>query len=166
MRKGPWCQKLKLNPYDVACKRGEEIITYLGIAADEPKRFGDLSETTKSPLKELGWTEGDCRSWCERNGLLSPVYTEAERSGCWFCHNQGVGQLRLLRKNYPEYWSLMLKWDQDSPVTFHADGHTVHDFDRRFKLEELKIVPTDRRFRWAMCSQVNLFELMEADVVS
>lgn len=30
----------------------------------------------------------------------------------------------------------MLKWDKDSPVTFHPDGHTVYDFDRRFALEE------------------------------
>ena len=30
----------------------------------------------------------------------------------------------------------MLKWDEDSPVTFKADGHTVHDFDRRFQLED------------------------------
>lgn len=102
-----------------------------------------------------------CREWCEKNDLLSPIYTTATRGGCWFCHNQSVNQLRLLRQNYPEYWALMLKWDKDSPVTFHADGHTVHDFDRRFKLEELKIVPTDRKFRWDMCNQVNLFELME-----
>lgn len=100
LQKGPWCQKLKLNSYDTVSKTDEGFITYLGISADETKRFGDLNETTKSPIKELGWTESDCRNWCERNGLLSPVYTEAERSGCWFCHNQGVYQLRLLRKNY------------------------------------------------------------------
>ena len=44
--------------------------------------------------------------------------------------------MRLLRKNYPDLWALMLKWDEDSPVTFKADGHTVHDFDRRFQLED------------------------------
>lgn len=60
-------------------------------------------------------------------------------------------QLRLLRKNYPEYWALMLKWDADSPVTFKADGHTVHDFDKRFKLEdEGYISPDDKIFRWEM----------------
>ena len=45
----------------------------------------------------------------------------------------------------------MLKWDKDSPVTFHADGHTVRDFDRRFQLEdEGMIYPDDRVFRWEM----------------
>ena len=45
----------------------------------------------------------------------------------------------------------MLKWDDDSPVTFKADGHTVHDFDKRFQLEdEGYISPDDKIFRWEM----------------
>lgn len=127
---------------------------YLGIAADEPER---ISRHTKDgfmlPLVEIGWDEAYCRKWCEENDLLSPIYTTATRGGCWFCHNQPVDQLRLLRKNYPEYWQLLLKWDLDSPVIFHADGHTVHDFDKRFYLEELGLVPTDRKFRWKMLKE-------------
>lgn len=127
------------------------IVQYLGIAADEPNRFHNLTETKKSPLVEAGWDEAYCRQWCEENDLLSPIYTTATRGGCWFCHNQGVQQLRLLRRNYPEYWALMLKWDKDSPVTFKPDGHTVHDFDKRFQLEdEGFIYPDDKLFRWSM----------------
>lgn len=44
----------------------------------------------------------------------------------------------------------MLKWDKDSPVCFHSDGHTVHNFDRRFQLEDEGKVPCDRKFRWKM----------------
>lgn len=66
------------------------------------------------------------------------------------CHNQGVNQLRLLRRNYPELWVLLLKWDNDSPVNFHPDGHTVHDFDRRFQMEDEGIIFADERFRWSM----------------
>jgi hypothetical protein len=47
----------------------------------------------------------------------------------------------------------MLKWDTDSPVTFRADGHTVHDFDRRFTLEDEGKIPTDRKFRWGMLEE-------------
>ena len=126
---------------------------HIGIAADEPNRFHNLTETKKSPLVEAGWTETDCRRWCEENDLLSPIYTTATRGGCWFCHNQSVGQLRLLRKNYPDLWALMLKWDKDSPVTFKADGHTVHDFDRRFALEDQKLIVPSENFRWAMLDQ-------------
>lgn len=149
MRQGQWClQQLKLPALNKASK-GD--IQYIGIAADEPNRFGSLSEKKKSPLVEAGWDEAKCREWCEKNGLLSPIYTTATRGGCWFCHNQGVGQLRLLRKNYPDLWALMLKWDKDSPVTFKADGHTVHDFDRRFQMEDDGLLfPDDKVFRWSM----------------
>lgn len=45
----------------------------------------------------------------------------------------------------------MLKWDSDSPVTFKADGHTVHDFDRRFAAEDEGLIyPDDKVFRWSM----------------
>ena len=130
------------------------IVQYLGIAADEPERIARHEKPGfKMPLVEIGWEEAYCRQWCEENDLLSPIYTSATRGGCWFCHNQGIDQLRQLRHNYPELWALLLKWDRDSPVSFHADGKTVHDFDLRFCAEDLGIVPTDRKFRWAMLTQ-------------
>ena len=89
-----------------------------------------------------------CREWCEENGLLSPIYTTATRGGCWFCHNQGVDQLRLLRRDYPEYWALLLKWDLDSPTTFKPDGHTVHDYEERFRLEDEGLIRADDRWYW------------------
>lgn len=148
-QRGPWCNsRLKQH---VLGRLPRDAIQYIGIAADEPARFHVLSEAKLSPLVELGWAKADCRCWCEDSGLLSPTYETSARGGCWFCHNQGVGQLRLLRKNYPEYWTLMLKWDDDSPVTYKTDGHTVHDYDRRFALEDAGLLsPDDKVFRWAM----------------
>lgn len=131
------------------------IVQYLGIAADEPKRIErHTKEGIILPLVDIGWDEAYCRKWCEERNLLSPIYTESARGGCWFCHNQGVDQLRLLRKNYPELWGLLLKWDKDSPVAFKSDGHTVHDFEMRFKAEdEGLITPGDKKFRWKMIQQ-------------
>lgn len=133
----------------------KNIVQYLGIAADEPERIErNTKPGYKLPLVEAGWDEAYCRKWCEENDLLSPIYTTATRGGCWFCHNQGVGQLRLLRKNYPEYWQMMLKWDLDSPVSFKPDGHTVHDFDKRFELEDLGFIYVDdKQFRWSMLEE-------------
>lgn len=172
--KGGWCHYLKI--FDKLSPKN--TVSYIGIAADEPNRFHNLTAKKKSPLVEAEWNETYCRKWCEENDLLSPIYTTAARGGCWFCHNQGVDQLRLLRKNYPELWALMLKWDKDSPVTFkpgktiekqitiiNADGeeetifekagyepgHTVHDFDERFRLEdEGLLIPGDTKFKWDM----------------
>lgn len=159
-QKGSWCNdRLKTKVIDRAVG-GKNCIQYIGIATDEPSRFHNLSDTKKSPLVEAGWTEDDCRRWCEENDLLSPIYTTATRGGCWFCHNQGVDQLRLLRKNYPEYWALMLKWDADSPVTFKPDGHTVYDYDRRFALEDMGLVPMASTFRWSMVSDYDQWPIM------
>lgn len=154
MQRGPWCNsRLKQS---VLQKIGKSGVQYIGIAADEPNRFHNLTETKKSPLAEAGWNEALCRQWCETNDLLSPIYTTTTRGGCWFCHNQGVEQLRFLRKFYPELWMLMLKWDADSPITFHADGHTVHDFEERFSLEDQKIVAADEPWKWEYLEQVQL----------
>lgn len=162
MGRAQWCTgELKVNGInsktrvfsDSARSQGADIniVQYLGIAADEPKR---IARHTKAgvilPLVEAGWDESYCRKWCEENDLLSPIYTTSARGGCWFCHNQSLDQLRLLRKDYPDLWALLMKWDLDSPVTFKADGHTVHDYDRRFQAEDDGIVPMDRKFRWKM----------------
>ena len=148
--KGAWCNdRLKMAAVR-KCNIGKNDVQLIGIAADEPNRFHCLNDKKMSPLVEAGWTEAMCREWCEKNDLLSPIYTTATRGGCWFCHNQGVDQLRLLRRYYPELWALLLNWDNDSPVTFKPDGHTVHDFDRRFQAEDDGIIlPNDRKFRWS-----------------
>lgn len=155
---------------------GINTVQYLGIAADEPERIARHTKPGYAlPLVAIGWDEKTCRRWCEENDLLSPIYTTAQRGGCWFCHNQGVDQLRILRRNYPEYWSLMLKWDKDSPVTFKADGHTVHDYEARFAAEDAGLIDPNERFRWEMIGrkiikprvelpgQITMEELIDAD---
>lgn len=153
-QRGPWCNsRLKQRVFQ---KFPKDAVQYIGIADDEPARFHSLNDKKKSPLVEAGWTEEDCRRWCEENDLLSPIYTTATRGGCWFCHNQGVEQLRLLRKNYPDLWAMMLKWDADSPVSFKADGHTVHDYDERFRLEDEGLIPDGQPFRWSVLDETQL----------
>ena len=167
-KKGRYCEatgQLKTSPFKdfyKSCSQplqdttNKTVIQYLGIAADEPERI--IRHTAQGkvlPLVDIGWSEERCRKWCEDNNLLSPIYTTATRGGCWFCHNQSIEQLRLLRKSYPDLWLLLLKWDLDSPIPFHPDGHTVHDFEKRFELEDKGLVPTDRKFRWKMLNFEN-----------
>lgn len=70
--------------------KNKDVITYIGIAMDEPKRFHNITENKRSPLIEIGWTEEDCFHWCEENDLLSPIYANTTRGGCWFCHKQSI----------------------------------------------------------------------------
>lgn len=153
MSTGHWCQSLKLEAIKEATIKG--ATQYIGIASDEPIRIERHKDkpNVKMPLVEIGWDEAHCRKWCEQNNLLSPIYTDSARGGCWFCMVQPLDQLRKLYKNYPNLWRLLLKWDKDSPVPFHADGHTVHDFDRRFQAEDDGLIYPDERFRWADLEQ-------------
>lgn len=44
----------------------------------------------------------------------------------------------------------MLKWDSDSSTTFKADGHTLHDYEKRFATEDSGLIyPDDKVFRWS-----------------
>lgn len=170
----PWCRgglKINLgqNPFSderPARRKDRNIVEYLGIAADEPKRFGQLNERKRAPLVEFGIDEDLCGLYCQYADMLSPTYETSCRDGCWFCHNQGVDQLRLLRRNYPDLWALLMKWDLDSPISFKADGHTVHDFDRRFRMEDEGKIPTDRTFRWSMLYKPPKFVAYTGDQLS
>lgn len=156
MGRSQWCTGLKRDAIKKLFSSSPNttgdinIVQYLGIASDEPERIArhESKKNIVLPLVLAGWNEAYCRQWCEENDLLSPIYTTATRGGCWFCHNQGVAQLRLLRKNYPDLWALLMKWDLDSPTTFKADGRTVHDYDKRFELEDKGIISENEPFKW------------------
>lgn len=130
--------------------QAKNIVHYVGIAADEPLRIKRHlpKDDIVLPLVQAGWDEDMCGLWCQYSGVLSPSYEHGYRDGCWLCVNQGVDQLRRLRHDWPDLWELMLKWDDDSPVSFHADGRTVHDFDRRFQMEDDGVVDEKERWRW------------------
>ena len=103
MQKGNWCTSLLKTDVKVSKDISKKQVSYLGIAADEPIRIKrhEGKKELMLPLVEIGWDEDYCGLWCKYNDLLSPIYTASSRGGCWFCHNQGVEQLRLLRKRYP-----------------------------------------------------------------
>ena len=151
-KRGAWCNsELKMAAINAALKSTKDCIQYVGIAADEPERLARLDGMNKiSPIALIGWSEVDCMEWCANNNLRSPIYDGFIRGGCWFCHNQGIEALRTFRHGYPELWQLLLKWDNDSPVSFKPDGHTVHDFDRRFQLEDEGLIDPEATFRWSM----------------
>ena len=147
-------------------RQKRNIVEYIGIAADEPDRFGQLNDRKRAPLVEFGVEEDLCGLYCQYGRCLGPSYDTSCRDGCWFCHNQGVDSLRNLWRNWPDHWALLMKWDLDSPVTFKADGHTVHDFDKRFRMEQEGYIDTHRPFRWAMLDNPPKFPTWNFEEIS
>ena len=157
-RHRPWCTSgLKTSPLDKRPERGAKtnIVHYLGIAADEPLRIKKHIDKADKvlPLVQIGWDEALCGLEATYMDMLAPTYETGERDGCWFCHNQSVGQLRRLRRDYPDLWAKLMQLDLDSPVTWHPDGRTVHDFDRRFQMEDEGFVRADEPWRWSMLDE-------------
>lgn len=100
--RGAWCNtRLKVRPIQAHIKTLGEFTEIVGIAADETKRIERKTVAGKIlPLVECGITEAQAFDVCRSRGLLSPGYNGGrERLGCWFCHNQRVGELKRLYKD-------------------------------------------------------------------
>ena len=135
--RGPWCNtRLKTRPLKKFMKTPGEYTEIVGIAADEEKRIARKTVTGKVlPLVEYGITERGAAELCERRGLLSPAYSKGRsRLGCWFCHNQRLGELKRLYYDYPSLWEKLVRLDRDSPVMFKP-GVSLIGLERRFYIE-------------------------------
>ena len=106
-----WSRESKLRPLNKFCKGH---IRFIGITSDEASRAHE-KEGFKYPLVEWGWSHKQCYDYLEKRGLLSTIHKKFKRSGCWLCPKQNKGSLRILKRNYPEYWVKLLKYEVDSP---------------------------------------------------
>lgn len=140
--RGAWCNSdLKMAAINKYKNENPDSFWYVGYAIDEKKKdrqdkIKNCMDLNMYPLVKAGLTEQDCYEWCKRNDLLSPVYENFSRDGCWFCHYQTLDQLRNLRENHPDLWRIMRRLDKDSPKTFRTGGVTIASLDERFRMED------------------------------
>jgi hypothetical protein len=84
------------------------IVQYVGIAIDEPIRLKRLK--TKGNRKQISllakykYTEKDAMRMAANYGLLSPIYENGTRGGCWFCPNCRIQRFCEFRKKHPDLW--------------------------------------------------------------
>lgn len=89
----------KVSPIRKYCKYLNEPVTnYVGIAIDEPERLARMHNKKNqiSLLEKYKYTEKMAYELCEQYGLLSPIYNNSKRNGCWFCPNQRKSELIYL----------------------------------------------------------------------
>ena len=131
-----WCNtRLKVNVINEYLKKKGKYISYIGIAADEPKRLKRLKENECSMLEKWNMTEQDCLEFLKRRNLENPLYENHKRLGCWFCPKQRIETLKILKNEYPKLWEKLLQWQKDSPFPFRMET-TIYDLDRRFTNEK------------------------------
>lgn len=108
----------KLKPIkDYLKNQKEEIVQYIGIAADEPKRLKRLDGTNKiSLLAKYGYTEELATELCKEYNLLSPIYNFARRGGCWFCPYARNEELKNFRNKHKEIWERFLELENEKEL--------------------------------------------------
>lgn len=131
-----WCtavlKQRVINEWLREYSKKYELIQYIGIAADEPKRIREFNY----PLVEWGMTEADCLAYCKDRGFdWGGLYEIFQRVSCWCCPLQSLEELRRLRKYFPEYWERLKELDNQTWRTF-LKNYSVEQLETRFALEE------------------------------
>lgn len=117
------------------------IVQYIGIAADEPRRLAKLTENRMSLLAKYGYTEQMAKQLCATHGLLSPIYTTGTRGGCWFCPNCKIQHFVNLRRNHPELWAELVELSHTPNLCSYGFkyGLTVQEVEKRMNAEEQQL---------------------------
>lgn len=115
----------KVSPIRKYCK----YLNYVGIAIDEPERLARMHNKKNqiSLLEKYKYTEKMAYELCEQYGLLSPIYNNSKRNGCWFCPNQRKSELIYLYHNNKDLFMRLVelsktpnkaseKWNRTSTI--------------------------------------------------
>ena len=132
-----WCTGMLktrvIRAYLKELKKEYDVIEYIGIAADEPKR---IKEGGCYPLVEWGMTEKDCLAYCYTKGFdWGGLYEIFHRVSCWCCPLQALSELRKLYVHFPDLWAQLRRWDDSTWRQFRAD-YSVRELEIRFAFEK------------------------------
>lgn len=133
-----WCTRmLKLKPFE-AYVGDDPVISYVGIRADEPERFGYISTkpniTPVFPFKERGIVKQDVLRILDEAGLGMPEYYKwRSRSGCYFCFFQRKVEWVGLKRHHPDLYEEAKKYEK-----FNHETGERYTWSERESLDELE----------------------------
>jgi len=143
-----WCTiQMKLVPFENWIKPflndGYEIVSYVGIRADEPSRDGYQSTNEKVvarlPFAEDGLVKQDILNILEHSGLGLPEYYKwRSRSGCTFCFYQRKIEWVRLMEEHPALFEEAKSYEQ---VLNSSNGEPNGDLDTKDK-------PVQEQYFW------------------
>lgn len=131
----------------------DNVIDYVGIAADESDRFERAKQEGKRlPLVEWGMTEADCLQFCHEKGYYwlersfgtgidcIDLYDILDRVSCWCCSNKNLKELRNVYHYLPQYWSklsyLQGRIDRPFKGTYRGNPNGIFELEKRFEKED------------------------------
>ncbi len=133
-----WGTTEKLKALNRHC---EGAVQYVGIAADEPHRFGKAKREHKTlPLVTWGLTERDCKRYCYSKGIRwsegrHELYRLLKRVSCWCCANKNLRELRNMWRHLPKYWARLKDLQTRTERPMKGPGKSVLDLEERFLRE-------------------------------
>lgn len=117
-----WCTEyLKLKPYEQYIA-DDDVISYVGIRADEPHRKGYVSTKpnikTVFPFVDENIRREDVIRILNESGLGIPDYYKwRSRSGCFFCFYQQKREWVGLFENHPDLYAKAMEYEKIDPAT-------------------------------------------------
>lgn len=117
----------------------EEIVEYVGIAADEVGRQKD-SKNKIYPLVEWEMTESDCLKYCTTKGYQwiengIDLYSILDRVSCWCCRNKNLKELKNIYYHLPDYWQMLRGLQSRIDEPFKGKGKSIFDLEKKFQKE-------------------------------
>lgn len=134
-------RECKIKPiHDYYKSLGEyNIVQYVGIAKDEPKRLARLKGNKVSLLAKYDYTEQMAMDKCKKYNLVSPLYSTSCRGG-WFCMNGKIPQFVQIRQNHPEMWEQLQELSKTPNLCSYGFkyGKTLQEVEREMDAYERK----------------------------
>lgn len=145
-----WGTTEKLRAIENFKKSLEDDVTdYVGIAADEPQRFGKAhTEGKVLPLVSWGMTEADCLRYCRERGISwiengIDLYDVLDRVSCWCCANKNLKEMYAIYRYLPAYWERFRELQRkiDRPFKGYRSGQPIGIFEleKRFEQENAQM---------------------------
>lgn len=131
-----WCTGKKLDSFKKYANSVKNSTYTIGYAYDEKHRV--TTNKFKYPLIEAKMTEADCLEYCKKLGYTwNGLYKNFARASCFCCPLQRIGELKNLRRNYPNLWERMLFWEYFIIGNKRFKGNkSVRDLENRFKKDD------------------------------
>lgn len=142
-----WCTRmLKIKPYEIFVQ-GSNVISYVGIRADEPYRTGYIATNPDVkavyPFIEDNIRKADVFRILEESGLGVPSYYQwRSRSGCYFCFFQQRIEWVGLLERHPDLFQKAMDYEKVDAVTGErftwVDGESLAELARPERIDEIK----------------------------
>lgn len=183
-----WCTiQMKLKPFEDWVKPfiedGYEIVSYVGIRADEPYRDGYIPTEkflkVRMPFVEDGLNKADIISILNNTGLGLPKYYEwRSRSGCTFCFYQRKIEWVKLKERHPEAFEEAKRYEKhlgenasgekyywlgmDTPLSTLEDPKRIEEIKRN---HEKALARFEKKRRRNALLEEDLIEMVDLDAI-